>query len=139
MRRSLRTARVLEADKCVLASMPIRRSPVSTGTGRPRRGAQARAPSAPEFQDLAIARWSRPRSIGEAAVAPASNVIPWPSTSPKQPGAVQSVLAAAPASLGAADNVRSFKGKRTATFRPVPDALAGLGMARRLNDGRYAA
>ena len=35
--------------------------------------------------------------------------------------------------------VVTFKGKRAATVRPVLDALAGLGMARRLNDGRYAA
>ena len=29
--------------------------------------------------------------------------------------------------------------RRAATVRPVLDALAGLGMARRLSDGRYAA
>ena len=34
---------------------------------------------------------------------------------------------------------RSFKGKRAATVRPVLDALTGIGMARRLKDGRYAA
>ena len=37
------------------------------------------------------------------------------------------------------EEVRSFKGKRASTVKPVLDALAGLGMARRLNDGRYAA
>ena len=30
-------------------------------------------------------------------------------------------------------------GKRAVTVRPVLDALAGIGMARRLADGRYAA
>lgn len=77
--------------------------------------------------------------LGDATVAPVSNVIPWPTTLPEQVGAVQSILAAAPAPLGAADIARSFKGKRAASVRPVLDALAGLGMARRLNDGRYAA
>lgn len=76
--------------------------------------------------------------LAEAAV-PVCNVIPWPTTLPEQVGAVQSILAAAAAPLGAADIARSFKGKRAATVRPVLDALAGLGMARRLNDGRYAA
>lgn len=37
------------------------------------------------------------------------------------------------------DVARGFKGKRAATVRPVLDALAGIGMARRLKDGRYAA
>ena len=94
----------------------------------------------PEFQDPGY----RPPvattlDLGEAAVAPVSNVIPWPATLPEQVGAVQSILAAALAPLGASDIARSFKGKRAATVRPVLDALAGLGMARRLNDGRYAA
>lgn len=51
----------------------------------------------------------------------------------------QFTLAAAPAPLAAADIARIFKGKRAATVNPVLDALAGVGMARRLNDGRYAA
>jgi hypothetical protein len=37
------------------------------------------------------------------------------------------------------DAARAFKGKRAATVRPVLDALTGIGMARRLKDGRYAA
>ena len=94
----------------------------------------------PEFQDPGYrAPVATTLDLGEAAVAPVGNVIPWPSTLPEQVGAVQSILAAAPAPLGASDIARSFKGKRAATVRPVLDALAGLGMARRLNDGRYAA
>jgi hypothetical protein len=94
----------------------------------------------PEFQDPGYrAPVASTLDLGEATVAPVSNVIPWPATLPEQVGAVQSILAAAPAPLGAADIARSFKGKRAATVRPVLDALAGLGMARRLNDGRYAA
>jgi len=94
----------------------------------------------PEFQDPGYrAPVATTLDLGEAAVAPVSNVIPWPATLPEQVGAVQSILAAAPAPLTAGDIARSFKGKRAATVRPVLDALAGLGMARRLNDGRYAA
>ena len=94
----------------------------------------------PEFQDPGYRTpVATTLDLGEAAVAPVSNVIPWPATLPEQVGAVQSILAAAPAPLGASDIARSFKGKRAATVRPVLDALAGLGMARRLNDGRYAA
>ena len=94
----------------------------------------------PEFQDPGYrAPVATTLDLGEAAVAPVSNVIPWPATLPEQVGVVQSILAAAPAPLAAGDIARSFKGKRAATVRPVLDALAGLGMARRLNDGRYAA
>ena len=93
----------------------------------------------PEFQDPGYrAPVSTTLDLGKAAM-PVSNIIPWPATLPEQVGAVQSILAAAPTPLGAGDIARSFKGKRAATVRPVLDALAGLGMARRLNDGRYAA
>lgn len=67
------------------------------------------------------------------------NVVPWPGTLPEQVSAVQSILAAAPAPLAPQDVARAFKGKRAATVRPVLEALAGIGMARRLQDGRYAA
>lgn len=53
--------------------------------------------------------------------------------------AVQSVQSAANIPLAPADVARAFKGKLAATVRPVLDALAGIGMARRLKDGRYAA
>lgn len=52
---------------------------------------------------------------------------------------MQSILAAAPAPLGASDIARSLKGNRDATVRTVLDALAGLGIAGRLINGRYAA
>src|SRR3546814_13202751 len=45
--------------------------------------------------------------LGEAAVTPVSNVIPWPATLPEQVGAVQSILAAAPAPLGAGEDRKS--------------------------------
>jgi hypothetical protein len=100
-----------------------------------------------------LIRWLRPEyqapeyaapvtqtlDLGDAAVALLDNVIPWPTTLPEQVSAVQSVLAGAQAPLAPQDVARAFKGKRAATVRPVLDALTGIGMARRLKDGRYAA
>jgi len=77
--------------------------------------------------------------FGDAAVVLPDNIIPWPKTLPEQVTAVQSILATSGAPLAAQDIARSFKGKRAATVRPVLDALTGIGMARRLKDGRYAA
>ena len=67
------------------------------------------------------------------------NIIPWPATLPEQVGAVQRILAGAGGPLAATDVARAFKGKRAATVEPVLQALAGIGIARRLKDGRYAA
>ncbi len=94
----------------------------------------------PEFQDPGYrAPSSGEFDLDEAAAAVPDNVILWPTTLPEQVGAVQQVLVAAAVPLTAQDIARCFKGKRVATVRPVLDALAGLGMARRLTDGRYAA
>jgi hypothetical protein len=100
-----------------------------------------------------LIRWLRPEyqapdykapvtqtlDLGEAATALPDNVIPWPGSLPEQVSAVQSILTAAATPLAPQDVARAFKGKRAATVRPVLDALAGIGMARRLKDGRYAA
>jgi hypothetical protein len=94
----------------------------------------------PEFQDPGYkAPVNETMDFGEAAVVVPDNIIPWPKTLPEQVTAVQSILTAAPAPLAAQDIARSFKGKRAATVRPVLDALTGIGMARRLKDGRYGA
>ena len=94
----------------------------------------------PDYQDPGYrAPVSATLDLGEAAVAPVSNVIPWPATLPDQVGAVQAILAAAARPMAAQDVARTFKGKRAGTVRPVLDALAGVGLARRLTDGRYAA
>ncbi|MGA1799279.1 DNA methyltransferase [Sphingomonas sp. 4RDLI-65] len=94
----------------------------------------------PEFQDPGYRTpVSATFDLGDGAAAVPDNIILWPATLTEQVGAVQQVLAAAAAPLAAQDIARSFKGKRAATVRPVLDALAGLGMARRLTDGRYAA
>lgn len=100
-----------------------------------------------------LIRWLRPEyqapdykapvtqtlDLGETAAALPDNVIPWPGSLPEQVSAVQSILTAAATPLAPQDVARAFKGKRAATIRPVLDALAGIGMARRLKDGRYAA
>lgn len=94
----------------------------------------------PEFQDPGYAApVNQTLDFGEATIVLPDNVISWPKTLPEQVSAVQSILTAAPAPLAAQDIARNFKGKRAATVRPVLDALTGIGMARRLKDGRYAA
>ncbi len=94
----------------------------------------------PEFQapDYA-APVTQTLDLGETAAVLPDNVIPWPIPLPEQVSAVQSILFAAGSPLAPQDVARAFKGKRAATVRPVLDALAGIGMARRLGDGRYAA
>lgn len=100
-----------------------------------------------------LIRWLRPEfqapdykapvtqslDFGETAAVLPDNVIPWPGTLPEQVSAIQQVLASAAQPLAPQDVARAFKGKRASTVRPVLDALAGIGMARRLSDGRYAA
>lgn len=94
----------------------------------------------PEFQDPGYkAPVSQTLDFGEAPVSLPDNIIPWPSNLPEQVSAVQSILGSSPVPLAAQDVARNFKGKRATTVRPVLDALAGIGMARRLKDGRYAA
>ena len=104
-------------------------------------------------EDRGLNRWLRPEyqapnytppvtqslDLGEAAAALPDTVIPWPGTLPEQVSAVQGILAASATPLAPQDVARAFKGKRAATVRPVLDALTGIGMARRLQDGRYAA
>lgn len=63
----------------------------------------------------------------------------WPNALPDQVVAVASVVARSNKPLSAQDVSRLFKGKRAATVMPVLDALAGMGMVRKLEDGRYAA
>jgi Fe2+ or Zn2+ uptake regulation protein len=94
----------------------------------------------PAFQDPGYhAPVAETLDLGDVPAIAAGNVISWPTSLPEQVGAVQAVLAAATRPLEPQDIARNFRGKRAATVRPVLDALASLGMARRLNDGRYAA
>lgn len=94
----------------------------------------------PEYQDPGYeAPVNEAMDFGENAPVLPDNIILWPKSLPEQVSAVQSILAASTRPLAAQDIARSFKGKRAATVRPVLDALTGIGMARRLKDGRYAA
>lgn len=94
----------------------------------------------PEFQAPEYkAPITQTLDLGETVAVLPDNVIPWPGSLPEQVSAVQTILSAAGAPLAPQDVARAFKGKRAATVRPVLDALAGIGMARRLKDGRYAA
>ncbi|MDK2757609.1 MAG: hypothetical protein KYX66_12835 [Blastomonas fulva] len=100
-----------------------------------------------------LIRWLRPEyqasdykapvtqtlDLGETDAALPDNVIPLPGSLPEQVSAVQSILTGGGSPLTPQDVARAIKGKRAATVRPVLDALAGIGMARRLKDGRYAA
>lgn len=99
-----------------------------------------------------LIRWLRPEyqapkykapvtqslDLGEAAAVLPDNVIAWPKDLPEQVSVVQQVLAASQGPLAPQDVARAFKGKRAATVRPVLEALAGIGMARRLENGKYA-
>ena len=102
-----------------------------------------------------IIRWLRPafQAPGEAAkpvtqelelgeVAPArptATILPWPKSLPEQVSAVAGVLAGAGRPLPPQEVARAFAGKRASSVTPVLDALAAIGQARRLEDGRYAA
>lgn len=99
----------------------------------------------PEFQNPQTDNWLdtgsgvkpvRPEAVAEHLP---DNVIAWPGSLPEQVSAVQQVLSSAQVPLAPQDVARAFQGKRAATVRPVLDALAGIGMARWLKDGRYAA
>ena len=91
---------------------------------------QAPGQAAPTTADL---------DLGEAPRPAAGTVVPWPATLQEQVGAVRSILAATDRPLATGDVARQFRGRRATTVRPLLDALAGLGLARRLGDGRDAA
>jgi len=63
----------------------------------------------------------------------------WPVTRPDQIIAVAGLLSASPSPLLPADIAQAFKGKRGTTIVPILDALAAMGQARKLPNGRYAA
>ncbi len=100
-----------------------------------------------------VIRWLRPEyqapdytapvnatlDLGEATAPVPDNIIPWPEKLPDQVSAVAAILSGSDVPLAPQDVARNFKGKRAATVAPVLEALAGIGMARRLKDGRYAA
>jgi hypothetical protein len=101
-----------------------------------------------------LIRWLRPEyqapneapkttgtlDLGEAPTLPASaTIIPWPKTLPEQVSAVAGLLQGAAAPLHPRDVARAFKAKQASSMTPVLDTLTAIGLARKLQDGRYAA
>lgn len=100
-----------------------------------------------------IVRWLRPdfqapgeaRSVTEtldldevSAPEVTSVLVPWPKSLPEQITAIASILAATSRPLSSREVAQAFQGKRASTVEPVLNALAAIGQARRLGDGRYA-
>jgi hypothetical protein len=78
--------------------------------------------------------------LGEIeSVAASAALTPWPKSLPEQVTAVSKILAAAPRPLSPRDVASIFDGKRASTIEPVLKALAAIGQATQLTDGRYAA
>lgn len=94
----------------------------------------------PEFQARGIVR-ERTRALHlEAPEAPEpAAALHWPDTLSDQVVSVVRVLDEARRPLAAGEVAKAFAGKRAASVTPVLDALAAMGQARRLKDGRYAA
>lgn len=94
----------------------------------------------PELQAPKEAKPSAPTlDLGDVAPAvPAGISLPWPKTLSEQVTAVAQVLAAATLPVSSRDVARAFVSKRAASIEPVLEALAAIGQARRLEDGRYA-
>lgn len=91
----------------------------------------------PAFQAPAYAA-PTPQLLDLRLPAPARQLITWPSNLAEQVTAVANVLSAATLPLRANDVAGAFKGKRSSTVVPVLEALAAMGQARKLRDGRYA-
>ena len=68
-----------------------------------------------------------------------ATIIPWPKTLPEQVSAVAGLLQDTAAPLHPRGVARAFKSKQASSMTPVLDALAAIGQARKLADGRYAA
>lgn len=93
----------------------------------------------PEFQARGAPREvSRTLELEVGEISQPSTALQWPGVLSDQVVSVAGVLAGAGRPLAAADVARAFAGKRAATVIPVLDALAAIGQARRLGDGRYA-
>jgi hypothetical protein len=91
----------------------------------------------PEIQIPAPIAPKLPLTVVDAQ--PAAQLFVWPGTLPEQIIAVAGVLSASPSPLMPADVAHAFKGKRDTTIVPILDALAAMGQARKLPNGRYAA
>jgi hypothetical protein len=101
-----------------------------------------------------LIRWLRPEFQAPGAVAPQVNatldlgdtpvaapatIIPWPKTLAEQVSTVAAILAASQAPQHPSEIARAIKGTNAKGVMPVLDALAAIGQARKLADGRFAA
>ncbi len=98
----------------------------------------------PEFQAPQAARRAAPTQVEMEVAAPvaaaqAAAKRAWPKALPEQVQAVRGALAAQGAPASSAQIARTFKGARAGRVDEVLMALAALGQARRMADGRYAA
>lgn len=94
----------------------------------------------PEFQAPAESM-SVPAALDlphPAKALESSRLLSWPKELPDQVTAVAELLHFRAKPVTAADLARAFKGKRAATLEPILKALAAIGQARLLKDGRYA-
>ncbi|MFM5953318.1 MAG: class I SAM-dependent DNA methyltransferase [Novosphingobium sp.] len=77
--------------------------------------------------------------LGDAPAAAPSVVIHWPKTLAEQVSTVATILAAASCPQHPSEVARAIKGTNAKGVTPVLDALAAIGQARKLADGRFAA
>ena len=80
-----------------------------------------------------------PPASGPEARAPGGRdaPAPWPKTLPEQIQALRAILAAHPGPADAADLAQGFTRAPRAKVAELLETLAGLGLVRRLDDGRY--
>ena len=95
---------------------------------RPELQAPSYKPPATQMLDLKVIEPAEP-----------IHLLPWPTTLPDQVTAVAGVLSSSTGAVRPGDIARAFKGKRASTIEPILEALAAMGQARKLRDGRYAA
>lgn len=95
----------------------------------------------PDFQSpgAAAPQVNATLDLGDTpAIAPAT-VIPWPKTLAEQVSTVAAILAASQTPQHPNEIARAIKGTNAKGVAPVLDALAAIGQARKLADGRFAA
>jgi SAM-dependent methyltransferase len=95
----------------------------------------------PEFQSpgAAAPQVNATLDLGDAPVVTPATIIPWPKTLAEQVSTVATLLAASQAPQHPNEIARAIKGTNAKGITPVLDALAAIGQARKLKDGRYAA
>ena len=77
--------------------------------------------------------------LGDTPVAAPATIIPWPKTLAEQVSTVAAILATSQTPKHPSEIARAIKGTNAKGVMPVLDALAAIGQARKLADGRFAA